>query len=195
MNQILFDSSTGVLVMAIAKDGKMIDFSIRMGKKDHAKHIVERMDQMLKRKHIDINQIDEIIVGYGPGSYTGLRISVMVGKMLAYTKGITLRSVSSLFFLSSGIEGRVCAMVDARNGNVFGGIFENDQVIVEESLRSYDEMRELAKKHNAKPYLIDDYNYEIDTQKILNLSQVVKDVHGFVPNYLRITEAERNLND
>lgn len=195
MNQILFDSSTGVLVMAIAKDGKMIDFSIRMGKKDHAKHIVERMDQMLKRKHLDINQIDEIIVGYGPGSYTGLRISVMVGKMLAYTKGIRLRSVSSLFFLSSGIEGRVCAMVDARNGNVFGGIFEGDKVILEESLRGYEEMRELAKKHNAKPYLIDDYNYEIDTQKILNLSQVVKDVHGFVPNYLRITEAERNLND
>lgn len=195
MNQILFDSSTGVLVMAIAKDGKMIDFSIRMGKKDHAKHIVERMDQMLKRKHLDINQIDEIIVGYGPGSYTGLRISVMVGKMLAYTKGIRLRSVSSLFFLSSGIEGRVCAMVDARNGNVFGGIFEGDKVILEESLRGYEEMRELAKKYNAKPYLIDDYNYEIDTQKILNLSQVVKDVHGFVPNYLRITEAERNLND
>jgi tRNA threonylcarbamoyladenosine biosynthesis protein TsaB len=195
MNQILFDSSTGVLVMAIAKDGKMIDFSIRMGKKDHAKHIVERMDQMLKRKHLDIEQIDEIIVGYGPGSYTGLRISVMVGKMLAYTKGIRLRSVSSLFFLSSGIEGRVCAMVDARNGNVFGGIFEGDKVILEESLRGYEEMRELAKKHNAKPYLIDDYNYEIDTQKILNLSQVVKDVHGFVPNYLRITEAERNLND
>lgn len=195
MNQILFDSSTGVLVMAIAKDGKMIDFSIRMGKKDHAKHIVERMDQMLKRKHLDIEQIDEIIVGYGPGSYTGLRISVMVGKMLAYTKGIRLRSVSSLFFLSSGIEGRVCAMVDARNGNVFGGIFEGDKVILEESLRGYEEMRELAKKYNAKPYLIDDYNYEIDTQKILNLSQVVKDVHGFVPNYLRITEAERNLND
>ncbi len=195
MNQILFDSSTGVLVMAIAKDGKMIDFSIRMGKKDHAKHIVERMDQMLKRKHLDIEQIDEIVVGYGPGSYTGLRISVMVGKMLAYTKGIRLRSVSSLFFLSSGIEGRVCAMVDARNGNVFGGIFEGDKVILEESLRGYEEMRELAKKYNAKPYLIDDYNYEIDTQKILNLSQVVKDVHGFVPNYLRITEAERNLND
>lgn len=195
MNQILFDSSTGVLVMAIAKDGKMIDFSIRMGKKDHAKHVVERMDQMLKRKHLDINQIDEIIVGYGPGSYTGLRISVMVGKMLAYTKGIRLRSVSSLFFLSSGIEGRVCAMVDARNGNVFGGIFEGDKVILEESLRGYEEMRELAKKYNAKPYLIDDYNYEIDTQKIFNLSQVVKDVHGFVPNYLRITEAERNLND
>ena len=53
MNQIMFDASTGVLVMAIAKDGRMIDFSIRIGKKDHAKHIVDRMDQMLKKKALN----------------------------------------------------------------------------------------------------------------------------------------------
>ncbi|MDY0210375.1 MAG: tRNA (adenosine(37)-N6)-threonylcarbamoyltransferase complex dimerization subunit type 1 TsaB [Acholeplasma sp.] len=195
MNQILFDSSSGVLVMALAKDGRMIDYSIRMGKKDHAKHIVDRMDQMLKRKHLDINQIDEIIVGYGPGSYTGLRISVMVGKMLAYAKPIKLRAVSSLYFLSSGIEGIVAPMVDARNGNVFGGIYDGHTVILEEALRGYDEMRELAKKHNARPYLIDDYTYEIDTNKIIEQSHIVLDPNGFVPNYLRQTEAERHLND
>lgn len=193
MNQIMFDSSTGVLVMAIAKDGRMIDYSIRIGKKDHAKYIVERMDQMIKRKHLTIDQIDEIVVGYGPGSYTGLRIAVMVAKMLAYTKNIRLRKVSSLYFLTSGIEGRVSPMIDARNGNVFGGIFEGTKVILEEGLRGYDEMRELAKTHLAKPFLIDDYHYEIDTQKILDMSEIVEDFHHFVPNYLRITEAERNL--
>ncbi|PKK86692.1 MAG: tRNA (adenosine(37)-N6)-threonylcarbamoyltransferase complex dimerization subunit type 1 TsaB [Tenericutes bacterium HGW-Tenericutes-8] len=193
MNQIMFDSSTGVLVMALAKDGRMIDYSIRIGKKDHAKHIVDRMDQMLKRKHLTIDQIDELVVGYGPGSYTGLRIAVMVGKMLAYTKGIKLRRVSSLYFLTSGIPTRVCPMIDARNGNVFGGIFDGNQVILEEALRGYEEMRELAKTYQAKPYLIDDYHYEIDTQKILDMSEVVEDYHHFVPNYLRITEAERNL--
>ena len=56
-------------------------------------------------------------------------------------------------------------MIDARNGNVFGGIFDGKTIILEEGLRGYDEMRELAKTHHAKPYLIDDYHYEIDTQK------------------------------
>lgn len=193
MNQILFDSATGVLVMALAKDGRMIDYSIRIGKKDHAKYVVDRMDQMLKRKLLTINQIDEIIVGYGPGSYTGLRIAVMVAKMLAYTKQIKLRAVSSLYFLSSGIEEAVAPMIDARNGNVFAAIFGQSEMILEEGLYTTDYVREVAKAHQVKPYFIDERHYEIDTKKIIEKSFEVKDVHHFVPNYLRITEAERNL--
>lgn len=193
MNQILFDASTGVLVMALAKDGRMIDYSIRIGKKDHAKYVVERMDQMLKRKLLTIDQIDEIIVGYGPGSYTGLRIAVMVAKMLAYTKNIKLRAVSSLYFLSSGIEEKVAPMIDARNGNVFAAIFGEDKMILEEGLYTTDYVREIAKHNQVKPFFIDERHYEIDTKKIIDHSFVVENVHHFVPNYLRITEAERNL--
>ncbi len=193
MNQILFDSSTGVLVMALAKDGRMIDYSIRIGKKDHAKYVVDRIDQMLKRKLLTIDQIDEIIVGYGPGSYTGLRIAVMVAKMLAYTKNIQLKAVSSLYFLSSGIEEAVAPMIDARNGNVFAAIFGEDQMILEEGLYTIDYVREVAKSHQVKPYFIDERHYEIDTKKIIQKSFDIDDVHHFVPNYLRITEAERNL--
>ena len=193
MNQILFDASTGVLVMALAKDGRMIDYSIRIGKKDHAKYVVERMDQMLKRKLLTIDQIDEIIVGYGPGSYTGLRIAVMVAKMLAYTKNIKLKAVSSLYFLSSGIEEKVAPMIDARNGNVFAAIFGEHKMILEEGLYTMDYVREFAKQHQVKPFFIDERHYEIDTKKIIDQSFVVMNVHHFVPNYLRITEAERNL--
>jgi tRNA threonylcarbamoyladenosine biosynthesis protein TsaB len=193
MNQILFDSATGVLVMALAKDGRMIDYSIRIGKKDHAKYVVDRIDQMLKRKHLTIDQIDEIIVGYGPGSYTGLRIAVMVAKMLAYTKEIKLKAVSSLYFLSSGIEEAVAPMIDARNGNVFSAIFGEQGMILEEGLYTIDYVREVAKTHHVKPFFIDERHYEIDTKKILEKSFDVIDVHHFVPNYLRITEAERNL--
>lgn len=193
MNQILFDSSTGVLVMALAKDGRMIDYSIRIGKKDHAKYVVDRIDQMLKRKLLTIDQIDEIIVGYGPGSYTGLRIAVMVAKMLAYTKNIKLKAVSSLYFLSSGIEEAVAPMIDARNGNVFAAIFDEDKMILEEGLYTTDYVREVAKSHQVKPYFIDERHYEIDTKKIIQKSFDIEDVHHFVPNYLRITEAERNL--
>lgn len=193
MNQILFDSSTGVLVMALAKDGRMIDYSIRIGKKDHAKYVVERMDQMLKRKLLTIDQIDEIIVGYGPGSYTGLRIAVMVAKMLAYTKNIKLKAVSSLYFLSSGIEEKVAPMIDARNGNVFAAIFGEHKMILEEGLYTMDYVREFAKQHQVKPFFIDERHYEIDTKKIIDQSFLVENVHHFVPNYLRITEAERNL--
>ena len=54
---------------------------------------------LLKRNNLTIDDVEEIIVGHGPGSYTGLRVSVMVSKMLAYTKGIKLSSVSVYIFI------------------------------------------------------------------------------------------------
>ncbi|HKL60972.1 MAG TPA: tRNA (adenosine(37)-N6)-threonylcarbamoyltransferase complex dimerization subunit type 1 TsaB [Acholeplasma sp.] len=194
MTQLMFDSSTGLLVVALAKDGRMIDYSIRMGKKDHAKHIVDRIAQVLERKHLRLEQIDEIIVGSGPGSYTGIRISVMVAKMLGYAKNIKIKEVSSVLFLTSGYEGTICGMIDARNGNVFGGIYDKEKCLLEDGLRTLDEMRVVAKNMNAKPIMIDEYHYEIDTHIISLFSRDVKDIAHFGPNYLRVTEAERNLN-
>lgn len=193
MNQLMFDSSTGVLIVALAKDGRMIDYSVRIGKKDHAKHIVDRIAQVLERRHMTLDQIDELIVGSGPGSYTGIRISVMVAKMLGYTKKIKIKEVSSLQFLTSGYEGVVAPMIDARNGNVFGGIYSKERCLLEDGLRSLEEMRELAKTYQARPVMIDEYHYEIDTKVIQLFSTDVLDVMRFIPNYLRVTEAERNL--
>ena len=91
MKRLLFDVSTNVMYVGYSKDNILVDFSIRIAQRDHAKYLVDRIDQLLKRNKLKLDDIHEIIIGIGPGSYTGLRIAVMVGKMLAYTKHITDR--------------------------------------------------------------------------------------------------------
>ena len=109
-------------------------------------------------------------------------------------KNIKIKEVSSVLFLTSGYEGAICGMIDARNGNVFGGIYDKEKCLLEDGLRTLDEMRVVAKNMNAKPIMIDEYHYEIDTHIISLFSRDVKDIAHFGPNYLRVTEAERNLN-
>lgn len=193
MMQLFLDSSTTLLYIAIAEDGIMIDHTIRISKQDHSKHLVDRIDMLLKRNEMAIDDIDEIIVGHGPGSYTGLRVSVMASKMLAYTKDIKLSSVSSLYFLSSGYNYLKAPMIDARNNNVFCAIYDEDEVLLEDGLRDTECLREIAKEYHAKPILLNDFNYEINLKKILRKKEEVKDIHSFVPNYLRKTQAERDL--
>lgn len=193
MIQLFLDSSTDLLYASIAKDGELIDFTIRISKQDHSKYLVDRLDMLLKRNTLSIDDVKEIIVGHGPGSYTGLRVSVMVSKMIAYTKGIKLSSVSSLYFLSSGYNFTKAPMIDARNNNVFSAIYSEDEVLLHDGLRTTDCVREIAKEYHAKPILLDDFNYEISIKKILNKKVEVKDIHNFTPNYLRKTQAERNL--
>ncbi|MDD2575077.1 MAG: tRNA (adenosine(37)-N6)-threonylcarbamoyltransferase complex dimerization subunit type 1 TsaB [Acholeplasmataceae bacterium] len=193
MKQLFMDSSTNMLYMAIGNDGVLVESTYRIGKKDHAKHVVDRIDQLLKRRDLTIDDIDRIYVGSGPGSYTGLRIIGMVAKMLAYTKKIELYEVSSLYFLASGYNFIVGPMIDARNNNVFCGIYDHEHVLVNDGHRTTKDFQNLALQFHAKPILVNDLHYEVNIQNIMNMAKKVEDVHKFVPNYLRKTEAEQNL--
>jgi tRNA threonylcarbamoyladenosine biosynthesis protein TsaB len=192
MKRLLFDVSTNVMYVAYAKDHITVDFSIRIAQRDHAKYLVDRIDQVLRRNKLKLEDIDEIIIGIGPGSYTGLRIAVMVGKMLAYTKNITLRTVSSLFFMTSGYEGSVVAAIDARRGYVFSAIYENGNTILEDSYRLLTDIYEDPKAKGAQLVIINDRSFEISPKRIWEKSIIVENPHDLIPTYLRITEAERN---
>lgn len=188
MKQLFIDSSTNLLYVAVANSGRLIEETIRIGKKDHAKYVVDRIDLLLKRRDIKLEDIKEIYVGVGPGSYTGLRVSVMVAKMLAYTKKITLYEISSLYFLSSGYNFIKAPMADARNGNVFSAIYDDEQVLLPEGLRKTEDTQNLAIAFNAKPVMLDEYNYEVDIKNIMKHAKKIDDIHSLEPKYLRQTK-------
>ena len=194
MRTLFFDVSTNVMYVGLAKDDILVDYSIRFATKDHAKYLVDRIDQVLKRNKLRLDQIDELIIGYGPGSYTGIRIAVVVGKMLAYAKAVKLRTVSSLFFMTSGYEGRVAALIDARRGYVFSAVYENGETILEDDYRKLSDLKEDSMYVKAQTVFIDDRSFLVNPKRLREKSVEVTDVHGLVPNYLRKTEAENNVN-
>jgi tRNA threonylcarbamoyladenosine biosynthesis protein TsaB len=190
MKRLFFDVSSSIMYVGYSRDDMLMDFSIRIATRDHAKYLVDRLDQVLKRNRVTLEDLDEIIIGIGPGSYTGLRIAVMVGKMLAYTKNVKLKTISSLFFMTSGYEGRVAALMDARRGYVFSAIYEDGKVILEDGYRKFSELSEDPLYQKARTVFIDDVNYEVDPKQIAKYAVLVEDIHDLVPNYLRKTEAE-----
>ncbi|PKK98890.1 MAG: tRNA (adenosine(37)-N6)-threonylcarbamoyltransferase complex dimerization subunit type 1 TsaB [Tenericutes bacterium HGW-Tenericutes-2] len=192
MKTLFFDVSTNVMYVGYAKDDILVDFSIRIAQRDHAKYLVDRIDSVLKRNKLTLDMIDEVIIGYGPGSYTGIRIAVVVGKMLAYTKNIKLKIISSLYFMTSGYEGKVAALIDARRGYVFCAIYDGDKVILEDSYKKLSELSLDERYRNAQTIFIDDRSFEINPKKIRVHSTLVENPHDLVPNYLRKTEAETN---
>lgn len=194
MRTLFFDVSTNVMYVGLAKDDILVDYSIRFATKDHAKYLVDRIEQVLKRNKLRLDQIDELIIGYGPGSYTGIRIAVVVGKMLAYAKAVKLRTVSSLFFMTSGYEGRVAALIDARRGYVFSAVYENGETILEDDYRKLSDLKEDSMYVKAQTVFIDDRSFLVNPKRLREKSVEVTDVHGLVPNYLRKTEAENNVN-
>lgn len=181
MNSLIIDTATSNLYVGFK--GKEKREILEKGK-NHAQVLMKKIDEVLNG--VKIEELDEIIVGVGPGSYTGVRVGVVVAKMFAWTKNITLKEVSSLYIQCSGYEGIRSVSIDARRGNAFCAIYDvDDSLILEEALRPISEFTKAGLD-------VTEDNYKPDMDKIINKATVVKEVHSLVPNYLRKTEAERN---
>ena len=194
MRTLLIDVSTLVMYVGVAKDDVLTDFSMRIAKRDHAKYMVDRIDQIIKRNRLTLDDIDRIVVGIGPGSYTGIRIATTVAKMLGYTKNIPVYTVSSLFFVTSGYEGKIAALIDARRGCVFAMIHDNGEILLDDTYIALDELKHEVNFKKAKAVFIDERHFEVSPKAIFKHIKKVEEIHDLVPNYLRKTEAEHNYD-
>lgn len=192
MYSLILDSSTKILYICLMNNNDIIFEKYLEGKNDHAKNIVSSVDDALKAANIASSQLDEIICGVGPGSYTGVRMAVTVCKMLAVFMKKPLYKISTLKLMSSGSSGITLATIDARRGNAFAQIIDinNNKVILYEALYSYLELD----SYNIDSKVKED-SFKVNPVYVLNNKELVNEPHLLVPNYLRDTEAERNLND
>ncbi|QQD84898.1 tRNA (adenosine(37)-N6)-threonylcarbamoyltransferase complex dimerization subunit type 1 TsaB [Jeotgalicoccus sp. ATCC 8456] len=207
MISLLIDTSNQALSVALNRDGKLVAEINTNFKKTHSETLLENINKLLNIGDIKKQDIDRVIVARGPGSYTGIRIAATVAKMLAKGLNIPLYSVSSLFVLAASerIEGPVTALIDARRESVFTA--------------TYDFKKSEVKIVNEPEYktFIDDkastYFLNGDEKRSIHISEFVdvgpriacveqynnmlreEDVDAFTPDYLRISEAERNWQD
>jgi len=178
--KLFIDSATKILHVALMNE-KLIDIHSHVGNNDHSKTLMVEIEKMMLKNKVDVKDLTEIIVGEGPGSYTGVRIAVVVAKTLAHFLSIPLTKVSSLKVMASSRNGIVPVMIDARRGNVFCAIYDTDnnyKIIIEPKMRKTEEFMELI---DSEVVTIDNLNINpLDLE-----TEVVENLHTFTPNYLR----------
>jgi tRNA threonylcarbamoyladenosine biosynthesis protein TsaB len=191
MISLFLDTSTKYLYIALVKDDVVLSEKIFEGSKNHAGNSVYQIDLLLKEFNLKTSDLDNVYCGYGPGSYTGVRISVTIAKMLASFLDVNLYKVSSLFLAGSGYDNKnVAVMFDARRGNSFCGCYGENYI--EDKLRSNEEFLNLVNSYDDL-IVVNESNFKVNPLKVIENATKVDDVEAFVPSYLRITEAEYNL--
>lgn len=93
------------------------------------------------------------------GSFTGIRIGISTIKAFAIAKNIPVVAVSSLLGLTYNIKSDdiVCSLIDARNDNVYCGIFDNNHNLLENYFSdSIDATINALKKYNNTIHFIGD---------------------------------------
>ena len=193
MLNLILDTSTKYLYIGLVQDDTILAEKIFEGSKNHAGNSVYQIDLLLKEHNLKISDLNNVYCGYGPGSYTGVRISVTIAKMLASFSDINLYGISSLFLAGSGYDNKnVAVMFDARRGNSFCACY--GEVEINDKLRNNEEFLNMLSEANDL-VLVKEENFKVNPLKVIQHAFRVNDVEAFVPNYLRITEAEYNLRN
>jgi tRNA threonylcarbamoyladenosine biosynthesis protein TsaB len=127
---LAIDTATDIASVAVGGGNETVARAIR-GARQHAAQIIPLVDEVLAAATVSLDQIAGIIVGDGPGSFTGLRIGWAAAKGLTHGRQRPLIAIPSLLAAAhaSGVE-TVAACYDALRGQVFGAIyaFVGDQV-------------------------------------------------------------------
>jgi len=106
--------------------------------KTHAQLVLPMIDRLMVDAGVQMNQLDAIVFGCGPGSFTGLRIACSIAKGLAYAHDLGLIPVSSLGSIawsarqSGMVDVPVLAVLDARMQEMYWSYFAKNQLVAEE---------------------------------------------------------------
>lgn len=191
--QIILDTTSKYLVVALADETKIIDKIQYVAWQRQSEYAVTEIDNILKNKHMSSDQITRIVVTNGPGSYTGVRIALTIAKVWSLAKNIPVCVLSSLQAIA-GCDGKKIAILDARSKRAYVGIYENGIALTKDHILTIEELNELiVSKPEYKVVgdvkLVNLEESEIDyATNMLELSRIVgncDDVDVLVPIYLK----------
>ncbi len=151
-----------------------------------------------------------IVIGLGPGSFTGLRVALALVKGIAYGASLPVYGVSSLALLASRFPGeRVAVEIDAQRRELYTALYDVDEdglpiaVLADRATVREEWSETLARLEHAADRVVGDVEGATRATPralsglVLAAAEIESgtgtDLNALVPRYLKVSEAERNL--
>lgn len=186
MKILAFDTSTETMYVTISNDGDILSYKIieTTEKSYNSAHLIPVIIEMLKEQNLTMQDMEAIGVNVGPGSFTGIRASAVVAKVMAYQLDIPVVGVSSMEIYSklNHTEKDSLILLDARRGKAYMAVYKNGENILEPQAVEYEKAVEYAKSNDC--FIISDKKMsEIIKEsrlECLNLSETKENLGFFL---------------
>lgn len=120
------ESASMTASVAVVSDGILTaEYTVNY-KKTHSQTLMPMLDEIFQTTELDRKSLDAVAVSSGPGSFTGLRIGAASAKGICMALNIPLVPVPTLDALAYnfwGTDALICPVMDARRGQVYGGLY------------------------------------------------------------------------
>ena len=121
------DTATPAESVAVVRDGVVLADRVAVRGKVHGPTLIDTLHETLAEAGLTPGQVDVVVCGLGPGSFTGLRIALATLKGMALALDRPLYGVRTVEAFRHAHPGeRVVAVVDARRGEVFADAADSE---------------------------------------------------------------------
>src|SRR5258708_13293751 len=130
---LAIDTTGDVGSIALVDEGGLIQEVVLNSPDGFAHVLFDEIERLLERHSLNVSQMDAFASASGPGSFTGVRVGLTAAKGLAEATGHKAIAVSNLQALAWYGSGPLRAvMLDARRGEVYGGVYDASLQLVQE---------------------------------------------------------------
>jgi tRNA threonylcarbamoyl adenosine modification protein YeaZ len=160
---LAIDTSSKICSVSILEDKKILIEKHIDDEKSHSQKLMPIISTILEEANLKLADFDLFACSIGPGSFTGVRIGVSTVKAFCDVTNIPVVGVSSLEglaynSLNSNIcntDNIICSLIDAKNDNVYCGIFQNENNHFEKSedlcAKNINDIINILNKYSSSP--------------------------------------------
>ena len=192
MITILLDSSNTNLSVGIARDNLLLEYISYEAWQRQSEYMIPELDKLLSKYNVSRDEIKEVMVAKGPGSYTGVRIAITIAKTIATALDAKLYAVSSLRVQKACKNPSIC-LINARSGRSYIGVYVDDKVLLDDQIMKNEDVLNYIKEHpnysvcGDVKYLGLEGVISNNIQEMLNLQNVLETVNplSLKPVYMK----------
>ncbi len=131
MNLLALDTSSNACSVAL-QTNETIEVSHVVKPREHTAILIPMIEAVLRAAHMELTDLDCIVLGNGPGSFIGMRIAASVAQGMAFGAGLKIVPVSSLAAIAAEAfatheDSRALIAQDARMNEVYLESFVRDE--------------------------------------------------------------------
>lgn len=127
MIRLAIETSTMTQSVAVAVEGQIVSERLSRRKAGHSSSLLASVEGALEDVGLSIHDVQALVCGLGPGSFTGVRVGLSFALGVAAGLGIPVYGVDSfrafLPYIAAGTP--VAVALDARKAEVYGVIYDN----------------------------------------------------------------------
>ena len=181
------------VIISLLKDDKIISYEEQKSNHGHSLIAVPTIEKILEKENITPQDLNQIEVINGPGSFTGVRIGVTIAKTLAYTLNIPIKTISTLqaYAVSQETNNKKILTLSDIKGTYFGLFSKDNELLEPLNYLNKAEFTNYLEKNNLHNYLIE--NPKLDIVKIHKFLKTKESTnpHNVNPLYIKKIEVEK----